>query len=93
MQQIDNIVNYFISLDTKQIIDEIATEVLGNDVIKSSFPKCIGIIVLATEDAKTSKEPASTNELYLEVYNEVKRLLLVSNNKGIWTRELNNNFA
>jgi hypothetical protein len=75
MQQIDNIIQYFIELDTEQLIKDIAIEILANEDLIITFPKCIGIMILAIEDAKTEKEPSSNNELYVEIYNNAKRLL------------------
>lgn len=75
MQQIDSIINYFIELDTEQLIKDIAVEMLANKDLMTSFPKCIGIMILATEDAKRQKQSSSDNELYVEIYNNVKRLL------------------
>jgi hypothetical protein len=75
MQQIDSIINYFIELDTEQLIKDIACEMLANEDLVTTFPKCVGIMILATQDAKTEEEPDSNNELYLEVYNATKTLL------------------
>lgn len=75
MQQIDSIINYFIELNTEQLIKDIACEMLANEDLVITFPKCIGIMILATQDAKTEEEPDSNNELYLEVYNATKTLL------------------
>lgn len=40
-------------------------------------------MILATQDAKTEKEPSSNNELYVEVYNNAKRLLDIKLNKEV----------
>jgi hypothetical protein len=80
MQQIDSIIQYFIELDTEQLIKDIADEVLSNEDLILTIPKCVAIMILAVEDAKTEKEPSSNNELYIEVYNNAKQLLELNNN-------------
>jgi hypothetical protein len=82
MQQIDNIINYFIELDTEQLIKDIACEMLANEDLVTTFPKCVGIMILATQDAKTEKESSSNNELYIEIYDNVKRLLDAKDNNN-----------
>lgn len=40
MQQIDSIIQYFIELDTEQLIKDIACEMLANEHLVTTFPKC-----------------------------------------------------
>ena len=84
MKQINDIIQYLISLDTAQIVKGIADLMIENNPKSiESFPKVIGIAVLAVEDAKQNKGSSSVDSSYMEVYNKAKRLLDAKNNEGV----------